>query len=148
MTPTDGGAAEAAWSALPVSQESLLAAAREAHLRAHSPYSKVCVGAALLDEEGRIFVGCNVENASYGLTVCAERNAIGRAVVEGSGQLVAVAIVTDRPGALMPCGACRQVLVEFGPRMLVATQGADGTVVSTRLDELLPRAFTPRDLER
>lgn len=148
MSSTNAGAAEAAWGALPVGREALLDAARSAYARAYSPYSRVKVGAALVDREGRVFVGCNVENASHGLTVCAERNAIGRAVVEGAAELLAVAIASDRGDPLMPCGACRQVLTEFSPEMLVATVGVDGSVVLSRLDELLPLAFTPRDLER
>jgi cytidine deaminase len=148
MNSSNGGVADAAWEALPVGRDALLDAARAAYARAYSPYSQVKVGAALLDREGRVFVGCNVENASHGLTVCAERNAVGRAVVEGAGELVAVAIASDRGDPLMPCGACRQVLTEFAPEMLVATVGVDGAVVLSRLDELLPLAFTPRDLER
>jgi len=139
---------DAAWASLPVTRDALLDAARAAYARAHSPYSNVKVGAAVVDREGRVFVGCNVENASHGLTVCAERNAIGRAVADGAGELLAVAIASDQPAPLMPCGACRQVLCEFAPELLVATVGAEGDVVLSRLDVLLPQAFTRRDLPR
>lgn len=138
---------EARLAGLPVDRTSLFAAARAVLEHSHSPYSKVRVGAALVDARGQVFVGCNVENASYGLTICAERSAIGRAVVEKADQLLAVAIVTNRPRALMPCGACRQVLMEFAPDLLVLCEGADGEVVERSLSDLLPDAFEPKDLD-
>jgi len=134
--------------ALPGDHEAWMNAARAAVQRAYSPYSKVCVGAALLDSDGRIFAGCNVENASYGLTQCAERNAIGRAVVEGHADLVGLVIATDRSRPLMPCGACRQVLMEFAPGLLLWCVGASAAPVVCTLRELLPRAFVPGDLDR
>lgn len=127
-------------------EDALVAAARDALERAYCPYSRVRVGAAVLDEAGRVFTGCNVENASFGLTICAERNAVARAVSEGAGGLVAVAIATDRPERLSPCGACRQVLAEFAPDLLVIAVGASGTRARWRLGELLPAAFQPEDL--
>ena len=138
-------------SALPepeIDEQALLRAARAVREQAHSPYSGVRVGAALLDSEGRVHVGCNVENASYGLTVCAERNAVGRAVAEGARSFTAVAIATNLPRLLTPCGACRQVLSEFAPELRVICEGAEGERRVWRLDELLPEAFAPRDLDR
>ena len=96
--------------------DALIAKAVEVRRKAHAPYSKYLVGAALLAKDGRVFVGCNVENASYGLTCCAERNAVFAAVAAGAKKFVAVAVVTANGGS--PCGACRQVLREFGPKLL------------------------------
>ncbi|UCC62742.1 MAG: cytidine deaminase [Anaerolineae bacterium] len=125
----------------------LIAAAREACQRAYAPYSGFCVGAALQTSSGRVFTGCNVENASYGLTICAERVAVGKAVAEGERNFDAIAIVSK--GGFMPCGACRQVLAEFNPdlRVIVADlEGSQGHNREFRLSELLPEAFLPRDL--
>ena len=119
----------------------LFAAARAAREHAHSPYSGLQVGAALLDDQGGIHAGCNVENASYGLTTCAERVALGRAVSEGVRAFRAVAIVSSAAGPLPPCGACRQVLHELAPRLWVFSEGDPGTRVTWRLEELLPAAF-------
>lgn len=132
---------------LPVDRETWLAAARAALENAHSPYSGVRVGAALVARDGSVIAGCNVENASYGLTICAERNAIGQAVAAGVGELVAIAIATNREEPLMPCGACRQVLMEFAPRLVVVCEGAGGRTVARRLTDLLPDAFQPRDID-
>jgi len=129
-----------------IDEDALLDAARTVMERAYSPYSGVRVGAALLDGEGRVSTGCNVENASYGLTICAERNALAHAVAEGQGSFLAVAIVTNRDAVLMPCGACRQVLSEFAPDLWVICTGAGGAVERMRLGELLPRAFAKEDL--
>lgn len=146
MTPSKGArpAPETA-PAMPAEAEldELIAAARAVAERAHSPYSQLRVGAALLDDAGRIHAGCNVENASYGLTVCAERNAIARAVGEGARTFRAVVIVSSRPEPLPPCGACRQVLHEFAPFLWVVSVGPAGERVARRLDELLPGAFGP-----
>ena len=132
----------------PIDEEELLAAARSVLEKAHSPYSGVRVGAALLDSAGEVHLGCNVENASYGLTICAERTAVGRAIAGGAREFVAIAITTNRPKALTPCGACRQVLSEFAPDLLVICEGIDGARRSWRLGELLPEAFSPGDLEK
>ncbi len=137
---------EAALDAICADRAAWLRVARDAMQRAHSPYSRVRVGAALIDLSGRTFAGCNVENASYGLTICAERNAIGQAVVAGMGELVAIAITTNLDEPLMPCGACRQVLMEFAPKLVVLCEGAGGKTVVRRLSELLPDAFHPRAL--
>jgi cytidine deaminase len=120
----------------------LLAAARAVRRRAHAPYSRFHVGAAVRDERGRVHVGCNVENASYGLTVCAERNAVAAAVAAGARALDAVAVVTPARPPGTPCGACRQVLAELGSaatRVLLA--GPRGAVEETTLGALLPRTF-------
>jgi len=123
-----------------------VALAREARRRAHSPYSGLRVGAAARDVEGRVFTGCNVDSASLGLTLCAERVAVVKAVSEGAGRLVSMAIATDRPTAVMPCGACRQVLAELAPRLrlIVAGRGSRRRRASVR--DLLPDAFGPADL--
>ncbi|MBK7875947.1 MAG: cytidine deaminase [Planctomycetes bacterium] len=114
--------------------------------RAHSPYSGVRVGAALLTNDGRAFTGCNVENASYGLTLCAERVAVVKAVSEGATRFTTIAIASSTKEPLMPCGACRQTLQEFAPGLRVLVAGPRGPVREARLDELLPHAFSPRDL--
>ena len=111
--------------------------------RAHAPYSKFHVGAALLADDGSVVTGCNVENASYGLTICAERNAIFHAVATGRTKFKAVAVVADGEAIPYPCGACRQVLAEFAPKdaplniYLVSDEGVE----THTLDELLPNAF-------
>lgn len=126
--------------------EALLAAARLARERAYVPYSRFPVGAAVRAADGRIFQGCNIENASYGLTICAERVAVFQAVAAGVRQLVAVAVVGPGDEPCRPCGACRQVLREFGLEMRVIMAGEDGPVEVTTLDELLPRSFGPDHL--
>ncbi len=128
----------------------LLAAAREAAERAYVPYSRFPVGAAVLTGDGTTVTGCNVENASYGLTVCAERVAVFAALAAGHRTVRAVAVVAPRALGTTPCGACRQVLNEFAPRdgdLTVAVEGAGGPEVTT-LASLLPRSFGPADLER
>ena len=124
--------------------ESLVAAAERARERAYAPYSRFRVGAAVL-AGGRVYDGCNVENASYGLTVCAERVAVFAAVAAGERQIDAVAVVTDAGRPVAPCGACRQVLFEFGPAITVIMQSGDRTAVRP-LAALLPDAFGPADL--
>ncbi|HLU40220.1 MAG TPA: cytidine deaminase [Planctomycetota bacterium] len=119
----------------------LVAAARAAADHAYAPASHFRVGAAVLAADGAIFPGCNVENASYGLTICAERSAVFRAVTEGRRALTAVAVFTpcDPPGH--PCGACLQVLAEFGPMMDVILANPAGKTVRTSLPALLPHPF-------
>jgi cytidine deaminase len=128
--------------------EPLRQAALGAQARAHAPYSGYQVGAALLTRAGEIFPGCNVENASYGLTVCAERTAICSMVAAGERDPVAIFIVTpgDDPGT--PCGMCRQVLAEFAVDLPIRLRGASGAELETTLGELLPRAFRPSALGR
>ena len=124
----------------------LLDAARDASARAYAPYSRFHVGAAVLADDGRVFTSANIENASYGLTSCAERNAIFAAVFAGVRRIVAVAIHTPTDAPVSPCGACRQVIFEFGPDAIVSSCcDADGTRRWT-IDELLPGAFGPHDL--
>jgi len=124
--------------------DELVALAAEARKKAHAPYSHFAVGAALLASSGRIYTGCNVENASYGLSICAERVAVFKAVSEGEREFEAIAVVTEN-GAT-PCGACRQVLMEFGDDIQVIVADATGHRRSFALTELLPEGFTSRDL--
>ena len=125
--------------------DELVAAAVSVRQRAHAPYSHFAVGAAVLDGGGRTHAGCNVENASYGLAVCAERNAVGAAVAAGAGKIVAVAVVTDVSPPASPCGACRQVLAEFG-RYPVILANLQGERIVTSVADLLPNAFTSEAL--
>ena len=121
-------------------EDRLVAEARAVMGNAYAPYSNFHVGAALLGEDGSVHVACNVENASYGLTICAERAAVGRAIAAGVYKYTAVAIVTDGEEAVGPCGACRQVLAEFAPNMRVISE-AGGRRREWTLDELLPEPF-------
>ncbi len=123
----------------------LVAVAAAARARAYAPYSHFAVGAALRVADGAIYMGCNVENASYGLTICAERNAVAHAVASGARDLVAIAVVTEN--GVTPCGACRQVLAEFGPAMTVIVADTRGNRRSYMLGELLPDAFSPEQLK-
>ena len=128
--------------------DELVEEARKAATLAYTPYSNYPVGAAVLTAAGKVYTGCNVENASYGLTVCAERVAVWQAVASGERQIIAVAVAT--PNGATPCGACRQVLAEFAPaggdqEMLVIVAGRQG-YQSFLLRDLLPHAFLPRHL--
>jgi cytidine deaminase len=114
--------------------------------RAYCPYSHFAVGAAVLAANGKIFSCCNVENASYGLTICAERNAIFIAVASGSQQIVAVAIYTPTPAPSAPCGACRQVINEFGPKAEIYSFCKGRKILRVSLGELLKHAFGPKNL--
>jgi cytidine deaminase len=120
----------------------LVDAARAARTRSYSPYSHFAVGAALLGASGRIHAGTNVENASFGLSICAERAALCRAIADGEREFVAIAVVTGEGRPTPPCGACRQVLQEFAPNLKVVLAGAGGPVEEWTLADLLPRAFT------
>ena len=123
-------------------KKTLLSRARAIRARAYAPYSKFQVGAAVLDDKGRIHTGTNVENASYGLTVCAERNAVAAAVAAGAKQLRAVAVVTPTSPPGSPCGACRQVLAEFAaPETPILMASPTGRAEETTMGELLPRSF-------
>ncbi|MGE6488393.1 cytidine deaminase [Paenisporosarcina sp. NPDC076898] len=114
---------------------------------AYVPYSKFKVGAALLTKEGKIFHGCNIENASFGMTNCAERTAIFKAVSEGIRDFASLAVVADTEGPVSPCGACRQVIAEFcEPNMPVYLINLKGDLQETTVAELLPGAFSPEDL--
>ena len=127
--------------------EEMLGAARAILPRAYAPYSGFHVGAALLIEDDSIRTAVNVENASYPLSVCAERNAVASMVASGGEKILAVAVVTNAKTPTPPCGGCRQVLWEFGnAETPVVAEGADGVRVRWRLGDLLPDAFGPDDL--
>ncbi|MBL8754970.1 MAG: cytidine deaminase [Planctomycetes bacterium] len=129
-------------------RERLVAAAAVVREHAYVRASGFRVGAAVLARDGRVFAGCNVENASYGLTICAERAAVCAAVAAGARELVAVAVVTELADPARPCGACRQVLAEFGIGMAVVLANPAGARVVTTLRTLLPDPFTFADVER
>jgi cytidine deaminase len=122
--------------------ERLLAEAKRARENAYAPYSRFKVGAALLGKSGRVYRGCNVENASYGATICAERAAIVQAVSQGEREFDAIAVVADMPEPVPPCGLCRQVLAEFSPQMQVIMGNLAGQVRITSVEQLYPGAFT------
>jgi cytidine deaminase len=123
--------------------EQLFEAAKKVRERAHVPYSRFPVGAAVLYADGQVVAGCNVENSSFGLTVCAERGALAAGVSQGRGKPVAIAIVVDTPTPCPPCGMCRQVMLEFAPKELpVRSRNLKGDEARYTLGELLPHAFT------
>lgn len=122
----------------------LMAEATRARRMAHAPYSRFAVGAALLTAGGRVFHGCNVENASYGLTTCAERAAVFSAVSAGERSFAAIAVTAREGRGAPPCGACRQVLYEFAPRLWVYWRDDRGRFLKRRLKDLLPKAFVLR----
>lgn len=130
-----------------VDWEALRAAAADVRSRAYAPYSGFAVGAALLAEDGRIFTGANVENASYGLSLCAERSAIAAAVAAGVRRFAAIAIVAPGPMPASPCGMCRQVLAELPPGFPVRSYTPEGAVLESSVAELLPHAFGPGHLD-
>lgn len=119
----------------------LLALAEASQQQAYAPYSNFAVGAALLAHDGRVFTGCNIENASYGLTMCAERVAIGKAISEGVKEFKAIAITADKATPCMPCGACRQVLSEFAPNLELVFRDEASELMVLKLTELLPYQF-------
>lgn len=118
----------------------LIASATASRERAYAPYSKFKVGAALLGVSGRTYTGCNVENAAYGPSMCAERTAVFKAVSEGEHEFEAIAIVTENGAS--PCGTCRQVMMEFAPDMTVVIADTKGNVRLTTVRDLLPESFT------
>lgn len=118
----------------------LMERAREARGRAYAPYSGFKVGAALLTAGGEVITGCNVENSSYGLSVCAERTALFAAVARGEREIRAIAVAADSPAT--PCGACRQVMAELAPGADVVTGGEDGSLKVRKIEDLLPDAFS------
>jgi cytidine deaminase len=125
-------------------RKGLIAEAQAARKRAYAPYSGYHVGAALLGKSGRVYTGCNVENAVYPLCTCAERTAVVKAVSEGEREFVALAVVTENGGS--PCGSCRQTLREFGDDILVLIADATGDYRETTIAELLPDSFSATDL--
>lgn len=126
----------------------LIENAKKAMTKAYVPYSGFRVGAALLAVDGQIFIGCNVENASYGLTNCAERTAIFKAISEGVQDFTAIAIVSDTEDYCRPCGACRQVIAEFGSDIKVIQANNRGEYIINPINDLLPGSFTAENLER
>jgi len=130
----------------PATLRRLTKAAKVAAKGSYSPYSKFRVGAAILTGSGKVFTGANIENASYGLCNCAERTAIFTAAAQGERRIRAVAVYTPTQTATMPCGACRQVINEFGPDALIISTCDGKERVETTLDQLLPRAFGPKNL--
>jgi cytidine deaminase len=126
----------------------LAKAARDIKRNAFSPFSKFKVGAAILTEDGTIFSGCNIENSSYGLTICAERVAIFNAVSSGASKFTAIAIVSDDPDFTPPCGACRQVLLELAGNIDFVMMDSKNRYKIMKLTSLLPFAFTIKNLKR
>jgi cytidine deaminase len=127
-----------------VDQIGLAQVARAARERAYAPYSGYKVGAALLGKDGTVYTGCNVENAAYPSTICAERVAVTKAISEGEREFVAIAIATSNAGS--PCGTCRQVMFEFAPEMAVLLVDDTSIAAEYRLSDLLPFGFGPRSL--
>ncbi|GAB7386325.1 cytidine deaminase [Bacillaceae bacterium] len=128
-------------------ERQLLALAAQARENAYAPYSQFKVGAAVLTKDGKVYKGCNIENAAYGLTNCAERTAIFKAVSEGETELAMIAVVADTREPVAPCGACRQVMSEFFPpdaRVVLGNTALQAKVTTVR--ELLPGAFKQEDL--
>lgn len=131
-----------------INWQELSKAAEGAYHKAYAPYSKFQVGAAALTENGNVVCGCNVENASYGLTVCAERNCIAQAVIQGEQEIKGLVVYTEMEKLTPPCGACRQVIVEFmDSKAIVKSVNHLGKEKQWTVAELLPSAFTPKDLE-
>ncbi len=129
-------------------KQQLMERAIAARANAYVPYSTFPVGAALLSKDGTVYEGCNIENAGYSLTNCAERTAVFKAVSEGVKEFQALAVAADTKGPVSPCGACRQVLAEFcAPDMPVYLTNLEGAVTETTISELLPGAFTTEDLK-
>ena len=124
----------------------LVMAARAARERAYAPYSRFAVGAAALTASGRIFPGCNVENAAYPACLCAERVALVSAYAAGEHEIVALAVVADTPGPASPCGTCRQVILELAPRCVITLANMRGDTFQTTPDGLLPGGFTAESL--
>jgi cytidine deaminase len=128
-------------------RDRLVSAAKLASRHTYSPYSRFPVGAAVLDASGEVFAGTNVENASFGLTICAERSAIIKAVSAGRREIEAVVIYTPTDNPTVPCGACRQVINEFNAHAMVISVCDGPAILRMSIDDLLPRAFGPTDLK-
>lgn len=130
-------------------QKKLFEAAAKTQKNAHAPYSKAHIGSAVLMEDGQIFSGCNVENASYGGTVCAERVAIWKAISNGSNKVIKeILVVSDADQPWPPCGMCRQVIAEFGtPETVVHTSNLNGKIKTFQFGDLFPESFNPAFLD-
>ncbi len=126
----------------------LIRFARRAKRHSHAPFSRFHVGAALLAANGKIYTGCNVENSSYGLTMCAERTAFFKAVSEGGRKFKAIAVVSDDDGFTAPCGACRQVILDLGGNIDIVLADRKGNIRVFALGDLLPHPFTALELRR
>lgn len=120
----------------------LIAEARQAQTKAYAPYSNFQVGAALITSGGKIYKGANIENSSFGLTVCAERNAVFKAVFDGERDFAAIAVCSGGPGYVYPCGACLQVMAEFSPQIKVIVSNENNDYREYKLKELLPQIFS------
>lgn len=129
-----------------MTHEALISLADRARAHAYAPYSHFTVGAALLCADGTVYTGCNIEGASFGNTICAERTALCKAVSEGAREFVTLAVIGDSDGPCAPCGICRQMLWEFAPGLLVLCAARDGSYEAVPLRELLPHAFSGSDL--
>lgn len=124
-----------------LSDNQLIQRAKDAQTHAYAPYSKFRVGAAVLSEDNRVFTGCNVENSTYGATICAERTAVFTAVSQGAQKFTKIVIVSDSDEPVMPCGICRSVLYEFSPDIEVIAVGSSGKVETANLSQLYPKGF-------
>jgi cytidine deaminase len=120
--------------------------AQAARKHSHSPYSRFRVGAAILSKSGKVYTGCNIENSSFGLTICAERTAIFKAISEGERQFTAIAVATDERKFIPPCGACRQVIMDLAGDIECVLTNAAGAIKVLKMSDLLPYPFTPEDL--
>ena len=127
--------------------QGLIEGAKKASKASYSPYSKFKVGAAVLAEDGRVFTGCNIENASFGLTICAERNAVFQMVANAKREIRALVVYTPTERPTAPCGACRQVINEFGPEALILCVCDGPDVLKKNLSDLIPDAFGPSNLK-
>ena len=131
-----------------LSDSELVALAWQARDLASAPYSNFQVGAALLASDGRVFTGCNVESSSYGLSICAERVALTKAISEGAREFVTIAVAAQGKGTVSPCGACRQLLHDYAPNLRVLLSGQEGKHTEHPLKELLPLAFSAEQLSK
>lgn len=131
-----------------MNKEQLIQLAKDVRANAYVPYSNFPVGAVLVTESGKIYTGTNVENSSYGLTICAERNAIFKAVSEGERRFTTLVVVADTDKPCMPCGGCRQVIREFGSEIKIIATNLSGQIKENTIAELLPDAFGPEDLNK
>lgn len=128
-------------------KQRLMTAAKAARKRAYAPYSNFAVGAAVLTETGKVYQAGNIENASYSLCLCAERTVIFKAISEGDKQIHGLAVIADTPEPVSPCGACRQVIMEFcNPTMPIFLGNLNGNIIETTVQKLLPFAFSGKDL--